>query len=114
MQNNAKQMTQEEARAAADRFLAFFEELADVYIDGVKRGTDERIIFEAMRDQFASRLNVPEIQAANLVRVVIALIGKRYGKRAYKPADFRVILCRAFNSYQPAEEWHRPAELRPA
>ena len=83
-------MTREEA--FAEKFTDVLERISIAYEHALRGGVAERVPFESCRDAFVNILGVDLARAANLTRVVIAMVGARNGQQVYSCEDFKQIL----------------------
>ena len=81
-----------QAEAFAEKFTDVLERISIAYEHSLREGVPERITFETCRDAFVGILGVDLVRAANLARVVIAMVGARYGQQVYSREDFKQIL----------------------
>ena len=65
--------------------------LVDTYEAALQAGMDQREAYDAARRAFEKE-GVPPLQAANLVRLIIALVGQRHGERVYSESELAVIV----------------------
>lgn len=80
------------AEAFAEKFTDVLERISIAYEHSLRAGVAERMAFETCRDAFVSILGVDLARAANLTRVVIAMVGARHGQQVYSPEDFKQIV----------------------
>lgn len=89
--------TSQEIKEASEKFTKLLDDLADIYLKALTAGATERDAFEASCNAFALAFQVPRLQAANLTRIVIALVGMKVGETLYPPEGMKIIVGRALN-----------------
>ena len=91
---------EEQAKIAAENFVAKLSDIASVYAEALEAGTDEATIFGQCRDEFMRLMGVGKIQAANLARIVLHLAAtKMTGTISpYTQDDMGVIISKAFSA----------------
>lgn len=88
-----------EAKQAAEKMTKLFRELARYHAYGLAGGIGQDELFRIMREGFVSRWGVTELQAANMVRIVLAIVCREYTEMPqplYSREDFEIIFARAF------------------
>jgi hypothetical protein len=73
-----------------DTLAEVFDRLVTGYERLLRQGCDQRLVFEQYQDRLIEA-GFPPLQAANLVRFVIAEVGRRNGQQVYSEEDLRVI-----------------------
>ena len=79
-----------EMAAALAKFAGLLDTLTDLYEKAIEGGVDQKDAYNTTRDAFV-KLGFPELQAANLVRVVIQAVGSRHGEHVYNNEEMLTI-----------------------
>lgn len=84
------------AETAAKNLMAKIDKFADAYLVGLQSGMDERDVFNAMRDMISKKWNIPELAAANIVRLAAHRLCQKCGEGSpFTAQDVQIIMNRA-------------------
>ena len=83
---------EQNTQAAAEQIHGLIIELADAYERAVEAGMKQEDAYAVTRGRVADLMDIPELQAANFVRLVIFEVGRRHGEEVYTKEQMETII----------------------